>query len=299
MTMVFLSHSSADKELARRVAVELGMSNIQVWFDEWRILVGQSIVQAVGRGLDDADYVVVMLTTSSVQSGWVEKEWQSRVWDEATSREVYVLPLLCEDCERPRLLLDKRYADIRTNFSTGMRDLIGSIRALATNTKPVTAGARIAHGAVVIEKVAPRLPLMVGMVSAIQSGCFERHEGGLRAHIHLAPPHLAMQELGQKIGTDRMMLESSDFSISPDASVPTRFKAEQVFSLPAGDSITDVVSGRRVRLPQPMRGRASTEVAAHVAGGDVRGVFTQVVSFNLAGLQSLHVVGRFNATIAL
>jgi predicted esterase len=63
MIAVFLSHSSRDKDLARRIAEDLKSHSIEVWFDEWEIRVGHSISQMIERGLEKADFVAVLLTT--------------------------------------------------------------------------------------------------------------------------------------------------------------------------------------------------------------------------------------------
>lgn len=50
----FLSHSSKDKTLAHRLATDIKISGIDVWFDEWEIEIGQSISQKVQLGLKEA-----------------------------------------------------------------------------------------------------------------------------------------------------------------------------------------------------------------------------------------------------
>jgi len=107
MITVFLSHSSRDKSLARRIAEDLKTRSIEVWFDEWEIRVGHSISQMIERGLEKADYVAVLLTSHSVNSGWVEKEWQAKIGEEAEKRKVIILPLRGENCRIPALLRDK------------------------------------------------------------------------------------------------------------------------------------------------------------------------------------------------
>src|SRR4030042_792514 len=107
MTSVFLSHSSKDRDLARRIAKDLKNHSIKVWFDEWEIHVGHSISQMIERGLEKADFVAVLLTKHSVNSGWVEKEWQAKIGEEAAKRKVIILPLLGANCPIPALFGDK------------------------------------------------------------------------------------------------------------------------------------------------------------------------------------------------
>ena len=132
MSHIFLSHSSSDKKLARRIANALLKAGIEVWLDEWEILVGDSITQRIQHGLDDTDFVAVLLSEKSVESGWVEKEWQSQIGVEAVFKRVVILPLRTDDCQIPTLLRDKRYADFRSRFATAMAEFVAAIKGHAT-----------------------------------------------------------------------------------------------------------------------------------------------------------------------
>lgn len=128
MITVFLSHSSKDKDKARRIAENLARYDIKVWFDEWEIKVGESITQKIEKGLQDADFVAVLLTKHSVSSRWVEKEWQGKIGEEAESGKVIILPLRAEICSIPYLLKDKRYADFVKDFDSGVKELVSAIK---------------------------------------------------------------------------------------------------------------------------------------------------------------------------
>lgn len=127
---VFLSHSSSDKGFVRGLAVDLAGIGHKPWLDEWEILGGDSIPTRISDGIEGADFVVVVLSTSSVNSKWVENEWQAKHWDEVNSRQVSVIPLLLEDCTIPTLLKVKRYIDFRTNYSNGLENLARTLNGL-------------------------------------------------------------------------------------------------------------------------------------------------------------------------
>jgi hypothetical protein len=76
-----------DQSLARRIALDLQAGGIDVWRGEWEIHIGESIAQSIQRGLDAADFVAVIMTKNSIESGWVEKEWQSKIGNEAKERQ--------------------------------------------------------------------------------------------------------------------------------------------------------------------------------------------------------------------
>ena len=127
MPKLFLSHSSKDKEFARKIAKDLVKNGFEVWFDEWEIMVGESISQKIEKGLEDSDFVAVLLSSNSVKSGWVKKEWQSRIGKEAKEKKVHILPLKLEQCIFPNLLVDKKYADFSTDYENGLIELLSSI----------------------------------------------------------------------------------------------------------------------------------------------------------------------------
>jgi hypothetical protein len=302
MPVAFLSHSSLDKNLARRIAVDLSMSGIKVWFDEWEIAVGHSITQRVEKGLDDADFVIVLLTNHSVASGWVQKEWRSRIGDEASSHGIYVLPVLAENCDIPRLLRDKKYADLRGDYNRGLRDLISSIRAHAGKDRPVSAGARIESGRIVYEHMVPDIPLFRGLINTIESGCFERCDTGLRVHVQIVSSHQAMQDLAEEMGLNRMTLDSPDYSISSDLQLPSVFSGTLQYTFPANKLLTDITTGKRVSLPFPLHATAGTRVFGVVQDGIISGRFSQNISIKSAiplPFSRIETTGSFKAVIAL
>jgi hypothetical protein len=124
---VFLSHSSEDKDDVRRLGEDLRRAGLEVWLDEKEIRVGDSIVQKIEEGLNKTQYLALWLTRRSVSSGWVSAEWQSQFGDEVAKGAVVILPLLAEDCEIPRLLRGKRYADFRRDYRQGLFELLQAV----------------------------------------------------------------------------------------------------------------------------------------------------------------------------
>src|SRR5687767_8999314 len=89
---VFLSHCSADKENAERLARDLTRAGVRVWLADWEIGPGDRITNKIEQGLVESRYVAVWLTKKSVASYWVQAEWRSRFHDQITSGQV-ILPL--------------------------------------------------------------------------------------------------------------------------------------------------------------------------------------------------------------
>lgn len=128
---LFISHSSADKDFVRGLAVDLAARGHQPWLDEWEILAGESITEHVSAGIEDADFLILVLSKAAVQSRWVEQEWQAKHWTEVNDRNVRVIPVLKDSCEIPTLLRTKKYVDMRDeNYTAGLELLLKSIGKL-------------------------------------------------------------------------------------------------------------------------------------------------------------------------
>jgi len=124
---IFISYASSDRAFAKSLAIDLKEVGLNPWLDEWEILVGDSIVQKVSSGLENTRFLVLVLSKHSIQSKWVENEWQAKYWDEIKEKKVFILPVLLEDCETPTLLKQKKYADFTENYNEGLDSLIFAI----------------------------------------------------------------------------------------------------------------------------------------------------------------------------
>ncbi|HWN41207.1 MAG TPA: TIR domain-containing protein [Thermoanaerobaculia bacterium] len=127
MASVFLSHSSHDKEAARRLAKDLRANRHAVWLDEWEIHVGECIHSKIEKGIQESDFLVLLLSSHAVASKWVDREWKAAHWNEVESNSVALLPVLLEPCDIPMLLRTKKYADCTHSYEHGMRDLLDAM----------------------------------------------------------------------------------------------------------------------------------------------------------------------------
>jgi type III secretory pathway component EscV len=122
---VFLSHSSADKTLARRLAGDLRAASVDVWLDESEIRVGERFAQKIEQALEDVDFVIVLLTRASVASEWVDREWRQKVQHEGAAKRVAIIPVRAEPCEIPDFLAQRSHADISGgSYVLGLRHLL-------------------------------------------------------------------------------------------------------------------------------------------------------------------------------
>lgn len=126
---IFLCHSSRDKPFVRWLATELKKRNHEVFFDEWEIKVGDSIIEKISEGLATHGYFAVILSQESVKSNWVKKELNTATINTISNKDLKIFPLLLEDCEIPILLKENRYADFRKDRESALTEFIGDIES--------------------------------------------------------------------------------------------------------------------------------------------------------------------------
>lgn len=117
----------------------------EVFFDEWDIKVGQCILTEVERGISESDFVIILLSPNSVVSQWVEREWKAKYWDEVQKQTIGVVPVLLADCAIPTLLKSKKYADFRTSYLKGLRELNAGLGGDAPVVAPLSTTSSSAH----------------------------------------------------------------------------------------------------------------------------------------------------------
>lgn len=135
MANIFISHSSKDKDFVRKLAKDIETLGHTPWLDEWEIKIGDCIASEIEKGIERADYIIVVLSPNSISSGWVDREWKSKYWNEVESGHIQVLPILIETCKIPLLLRTKKYADFRENYSTSLVTLMSTISSPPTSNR--------------------------------------------------------------------------------------------------------------------------------------------------------------------
>jgi hypothetical protein len=127
--VAFISHSFKDKPFARQLAADLVAAGVQVWIDEQRIRVGDSIPERVAQGVAESDFYLVVISAASINSPWVQKELNQALVNEIEKRRVHVMPILLDKVERPETIREKRYADFTESYVKGLAELLASIKS--------------------------------------------------------------------------------------------------------------------------------------------------------------------------
>src|SRR5262249_23219513 len=126
MSNVFISHSSADKPFVRRLAFGLLAEGIPVWLDSWRLEVGDSLLDNIYEGIDQSSIVVLVMSQSAVNSGWVKREMDAALSKEEKTGGKFLIPIKTDDCKIPLKIADRLYADFSSSgkFSQPLSQLV-------------------------------------------------------------------------------------------------------------------------------------------------------------------------------
>ncbi|MCD4665595.1 MAG: toll/interleukin-1 receptor domain-containing protein [Bacteroidales bacterium] len=92
---IFVCHDSRDKHSFVRPLVEkLCERKIQVWYDEYTLKPGDSLLENIDRGLKQAKYAVMVISHNFLKNdGWTKKEFRSLFTRELTEGRKLVVPI--------------------------------------------------------------------------------------------------------------------------------------------------------------------------------------------------------------
>lgn len=90
---IFISHASEDKDaVVRPLAERLRSLGLKVWYDEFTLLLGDSLRQSVDYGLANSRFGVVILSPNFLAKNWPGKELDG-LFSRETSGEKVILPV--------------------------------------------------------------------------------------------------------------------------------------------------------------------------------------------------------------
>jgi TIR domain len=91
---VFICHASEDKDaFVRPLAEALSAHHVDVWYDDFVLTVGDSLREAIDRGLADSRFGIVVLSPHFFQKRWPKRELNGLVAREAAEDRQLVLPI--------------------------------------------------------------------------------------------------------------------------------------------------------------------------------------------------------------
>jgi hypothetical protein len=108
----FLSYTSRDANLARRVAEMLRIREVDVWFDQRDLRPGDPLGSALVSGISAVDYFVILITEASAHSNWVQFEVGNAI-QRAVEAGLRLIPLVFDNAQVPNVLAAYKWVPCR------------------------------------------------------------------------------------------------------------------------------------------------------------------------------------------
>jgi|SRR6185312_2927154 len=102
--LAFISHNSLDKEVAREIALFLAIEGVGVWFDDWNIAAGESIVRAVNSALERCTHFILIWSANAARSPWVGQEAEAIVKRGIETGTPRIIPVMLDTSPLPPLV---------------------------------------------------------------------------------------------------------------------------------------------------------------------------------------------------
>jgi hypothetical protein len=93
----FISHSSKDDDFARLLHGDLQQKHIRVWFAPEDLKIGDKFRMRIDESIRIYDKVIVILSTNSVESLWVEEEVEVALEKERKENKLVLFPIRLDD----------------------------------------------------------------------------------------------------------------------------------------------------------------------------------------------------------
>ena len=110
---VFVSHASANKAWVSILARNLRDQELEVFYDEWSLVPGDQLVDALYQGLQQSRAGLLVVSPEAANSGWVSKEYQRMVNRQANESCFTLIPVVYDEVAEFPFSEDILWADFR------------------------------------------------------------------------------------------------------------------------------------------------------------------------------------------
>jgi len=109
----FLSHAHADNKIVDNLNHWLNeVAGIPIWYDASNLQLGAQIATELPKAIAQCRAMILILSKSSVASGWVQEEYEAAMSQRTQFKEFRIIPVRIEECDIPGLLKTTKWIDL-------------------------------------------------------------------------------------------------------------------------------------------------------------------------------------------
>jgi hypothetical protein len=124
---VFISHTAADKPFVRRLTARLEKTHFHVWLDEHDLIAGDPLPESIGKALQAARVILVVVSKASVASKWLRYELNVAT-ERMIKGECRVIPIVIDETPLPSEVRGLLYADCRKGLASGIPSILTALK---------------------------------------------------------------------------------------------------------------------------------------------------------------------------
>lgn len=133
---LFISHSWNDKFFVNRFCANLLSESYNVWLDNLSTNVGESLLDKIFTGIDRSDFLLAVISKSSVNSKWCNDEINAALTLEKREGRNIVIPILIDQTELPLKLGDRIYIDASQSLYSAFSIILSTLSKYGVEKRP-------------------------------------------------------------------------------------------------------------------------------------------------------------------
>lgn len=223
---LFLSHATEDKDFVRQLADRLESEAFEVWLDERKMTLGDSILGKINEGLLAADYGVVVLSPTFFRKKWTRTELGALMALETSTKKM-ILPIWKDLSSDEIAHLMPTLSDrLAVNASAGLDVVVQAI-------KSAVGGAEHQRNFSKFDQLKARLDKMSATSKARRTAdiLLNSHDGATRVAAEFARLGDLLESYFNKLSSDELRFSVNRNEASTvDVQAPHRYGAQIHFS---------------------------------------------------------------------
>src|SRR5687767_3933208 len=127
MKHIFVSHATADSDIAKRLVLDLKNAGHETMVDSFELGLGDDTIDFMNEGIADAHTVIILFSKHTAKAKWQNLEIRSALWNEMEQAGGSCIVVRLDNTPIPPILGPKVYGKLnRTNtgsYHTLLKDI--------------------------------------------------------------------------------------------------------------------------------------------------------------------------------